>query len=97
MPESSPRRTYTNACETAQALLFDDSFYPFPRPRRALSIRVIGAIDAFTPENGGTVSLRPERACAPGAKDGATRSQGGPTVRIRLPPALSLRRTRPVG
>ena len=77
--------------EKAQALHFDDAFYPFPRPRPAISISVIGAIDAFTPENGGTVSLRPERACAPGAKDGATRSQGGPTVRIRLPPAQSLR------
>lgn len=41
--------------EQAQSLHFDDSFYPFPRPRRAFSISVIGAIDAFTPENGGTV------------------------------------------
>jgi ectoine hydroxylase-related dioxygenase (phytanoyl-CoA dioxygenase family) len=44
--------------EKAQALHFDDSFYPFPRPRRAISISVIGAIDAFTPENGGTVLYR---------------------------------------
>ena len=44
--------------ENAQALHFDDSFYPFPRPRRAISISVIGAIDAFTPENGGTVLYR---------------------------------------
>jgi ectoine hydroxylase-related dioxygenase (phytanoyl-CoA dioxygenase family) len=44
--------------ETAQAVHFDDSFYPFPRPRRAISISVIGAIDAFTPENGGTVLYR---------------------------------------
>jgi ectoine hydroxylase-related dioxygenase (phytanoyl-CoA dioxygenase family) len=41
--------------EEAQALHFDDSFYPFLRPRRAISISVIGAIDAFMPENGGTV------------------------------------------
>ena len=41
--------------EKAQALHFDDVFYPFPRPRPAISISVIGAIDAFTPENGGTV------------------------------------------
>lgn len=41
--------------EKAQALHFDDVFYPFPRPRPAVSISVIGAIDAFTPENGGTV------------------------------------------
>jgi ectoine hydroxylase-related dioxygenase (phytanoyl-CoA dioxygenase family) len=44
--------------EKAQALHFDDGFYPFPRPRRAISISVIGAIDAFMPENGGTVLYR---------------------------------------
>jgi ectoine hydroxylase-related dioxygenase (phytanoyl-CoA dioxygenase family) len=44
--------------EKAQALHFDDGFYPFPRPRRAISISVIGAVDAFTPENGGTVLYR---------------------------------------
>ena len=44
--------------EQAQAVHFDDVFYPFPRPRRAISISVIGAIDAFTPENGGTVLYR---------------------------------------
>jgi ectoine hydroxylase-related dioxygenase (phytanoyl-CoA dioxygenase family) len=44
--------------ETAQALHFDDGFYPFPRPRPAISVSVIGAIDAFTPENGGTVFYR---------------------------------------
>jgi ectoine hydroxylase-related dioxygenase (phytanoyl-CoA dioxygenase family) len=44
--------------EKAQALHFDDGFYPFPRPRPAISISVIGAIDAFTPENGATVLYR---------------------------------------
>jgi ectoine hydroxylase-related dioxygenase (phytanoyl-CoA dioxygenase family) len=44
--------------ENAQALHFDDGFYPFPRPRRAISISVIGAIDAFTSENGGTMLYR---------------------------------------
>jgi len=44
--------------EKAQAVHFDDAFYPFLRPRRAISISVIGAIDAFTPENGGTVLYR---------------------------------------
>jgi hypothetical protein len=38
--------------ETGQALHFDDGFYPFPRPRPAISVRVI------TPENGGTVLYR---------------------------------------
>ncbi len=44
--------------EKAQNLHFDDGFYPFPRPRPAFSISTIGAIDAFTPENGGTVMYR---------------------------------------
>jgi ectoine hydroxylase-related dioxygenase (phytanoyl-CoA dioxygenase family) len=44
--------------EQAQSLHFDDSFYPFPRPRPAISISTIGAVDAFTAENGGTVMYR---------------------------------------
>ncbi len=43
--------------EVAQSLHTDDSFYLVPRPRPALGISVIGAIDAFTAENGGTVVL----------------------------------------
>ena len=41
--------------EKAQRIHHDDSFYPFPHPRPSISISTIGAIDAFTPENGGTV------------------------------------------
>ena len=41
--------------ETAQMLHHDDSFYPFPHPRPSISMSTIGAIDAFTPQNGGTV------------------------------------------
>jgi ectoine hydroxylase-related dioxygenase (phytanoyl-CoA dioxygenase family) len=44
--------------EQAQNLHHDDGFYPFPRPRRAFSISTIGAIDAFTHQNGGTVMYR---------------------------------------
>ena len=44
--------------EKAQGLHFDDGFYPFPRPRPAFSISTIGAVDAFTPENGGTVMYK---------------------------------------
>jgi ectoine hydroxylase-related dioxygenase (phytanoyl-CoA dioxygenase family) len=44
--------------EKAQNLHFDDGFYPFPRPRPAFSISTIGAIDAFSPQNGGTVMYR---------------------------------------
>ena len=41
--------------EAAQSLHHDDSFYPFPHPRASISMSTIGAIDAFTPDNGGTV------------------------------------------
>ena len=41
--------------EAAQALHFDDSFYRVPRPRSALSVSMIAAIDDFTAENGSTV------------------------------------------
>ncbi len=40
--------------EAAQSLHHDDAFYPFERPRPPLGISVIGAIDAFTAENGAT-------------------------------------------
>ncbi|MFI4934703.1 MAG: phytanoyl-CoA dioxygenase family protein [Caulobacterales bacterium] len=43
--------------EVAQALHSDDSFYLVPRPRPPLGISVIGAIDPFTAENGGTVMI----------------------------------------
>ncbi|MGI9288737.1 MAG: phytanoyl-CoA dioxygenase family protein [Pseudomonadales bacterium] len=40
--------------EAAQPLHFDDAFYPWPRPRRALGAATIFAIDGFTGENGAT-------------------------------------------
>jgi ectoine hydroxylase-related dioxygenase (phytanoyl-CoA dioxygenase family) len=40
--------------EVAQSLHSDDAFYNVPRPRPPIGISVIGAIDAFTAENGGT-------------------------------------------
>lgn len=43
--------------EPAQSLHFDDTFYPFERPRPPLGISVIGAVDAFTGENGATLAL----------------------------------------
>lgn len=43
--------------EAAQSLHADDGFYQQPRPRPALGISVIGAIDPFTAENGGTVMV----------------------------------------
>ena len=46
-----------NPGEAAQSLHFDDAFYPFERPRPPLGVSVIGAIDAFTGENGATVAI----------------------------------------
>lgn len=41
----------------AQPLHIDDGFYPFPRPRSALSVATIFAIDDFTDDNGATVAI----------------------------------------
>jgi ectoine hydroxylase-related dioxygenase (phytanoyl-CoA dioxygenase family) len=40
--------------ETPQPFHTDDSFYPIARPRDAVSVSFIFAVDAFTPENGAT-------------------------------------------
>ncbi len=40
--------------ETAQPLHTDDAFYLLPRPRNAVSLSTIYALDAFTVENGAT-------------------------------------------
>jgi ectoine hydroxylase-related dioxygenase (phytanoyl-CoA dioxygenase family) len=40
--------------ETPQPFHTDDTFYPIPRPRPAISISTIWAIDDFTAENGAT-------------------------------------------
>ncbi len=40
--------------EAAQSLHHDDSFYPMPRPRRALGVSTIWALDDFTEDNGAT-------------------------------------------
>ena len=44
--------------ETPQAWHSDDAFYAIPRPRPAVSISTIWAIDAFTAENGATQIVR---------------------------------------
>lgn len=43
--------------ESAQLMHYDDSFYPLPRPRPALSAATIWAIDAFTETNGATAVI----------------------------------------
>ena len=48
--------------EAAQSMHYDDSFYPIPRPRPAISLTVVVAIDAFTAENGATMII-------PGSQD----------------------------
>lgn len=40
--------------EAAQNLHHDDSFYPLPRPRQALGVSTIWALDDFTEDNGAT-------------------------------------------
>jgi ectoine hydroxylase-related dioxygenase (phytanoyl-CoA dioxygenase family) len=40
--------------ETPQPIHSDDSFYTIPRPRPAISLSTIVAVDAFTAANGGT-------------------------------------------
>jgi ectoine hydroxylase-related dioxygenase (phytanoyl-CoA dioxygenase family) len=40
--------------ETPQPIHYDDTFYPLPRPRRAVSVSTIWAVDDFTGENGAT-------------------------------------------
>lgn len=68
--------------EAAQSLHHDDSFYPFPRPRAALGISVIGAIDAFTVQNGATLAI-------PGSHlwgdDWRARAQDAKTVPLVMP------------
>ncbi|MEO1078540.1 MAG: phytanoyl-CoA dioxygenase family protein [Pseudomonadota bacterium] len=41
----------------AQPLHLDDNFYPWPRPRPALSVATVFAIDDFTEDNGATVAI----------------------------------------
>ena len=41
----------------AQPLHIDDGFYPWPRPRPAISVATVFAIDDFTEDNGATVAI----------------------------------------
>ena len=73
--------------EAAQSLHFDDSFYPFERPREPLGISVIGAIDAFTASNGATVVI-------PGShrwgEDWRTRAATARTIPVEMPAGAAL-------
>ncbi len=41
----------------AQPLHMDDGFYPWPRPRPAISAATVFALDDFTEDNGATVAI----------------------------------------
>ncbi|MHB8528675.1 MAG: phytanoyl-CoA dioxygenase family protein [Caulobacteraceae bacterium] len=77
--------------EAAQSLHHDDSFYPFPPPRPAISLSTIGAVDAFTAENGGTVmypgshSWPMERRAAVLEADRAGRRTGEEAIALTMP------------
>lgn len=43
--------------EAVQPLHYDDGFYPWPRPRRALGAATIIAVDDFTKDNGATIVI----------------------------------------
>ncbi len=75
--------------EAAQSLHFDDGFYPFERPRPPLGISVIGAIDAFTFENGATLALPGSHTWSPAeitsAKAALARGKGPKLVPLEMP------------
>jgi len=73
--------------ETAQNLHTDDGFYLVPRPRPAIGISVIGAIDAFTPQNGGTVMLAGSHKWGPKELDAFRRNPSKvEQVPLQMPP-----------
>ncbi|MGH7025368.1 MAG: phytanoyl-CoA dioxygenase family protein [Caulobacteraceae bacterium] len=75
--------------EAAQGLHFDDSFYPFERPRPPLGMSVIGAVDAFTRENGATLALPGSHAWSAAeiarGREGIARGGGPELVPFEMP------------
>lgn len=78
--------------ETPQPIHTDDSFYRIPRPRPAVSVSVIAAIDAFTADNGGTGIIPGSHAWGDDAIAGM---YDGVDADIRMPERLA-RRLQPV-
>ena len=68
--------------EAQQDMHFDDSFYPMPRPRGAMGVTMICAIDDFTAENGGT-AIHPGSHLWGDVK--AELATAGPPISLEMP------------
>lgn len=75
--------------EAAQSLHIDDSFYRLPRPRPAVSMTLIAAIDPFTAENGATDILPGSHLWDEARAAAAIAAGGGPGLVPALMPAGS--------
>lgn len=73
--------------EAAQALHIDDAFYRLPRPRPAVSLTLIAAIDAFTDENGATDILPGSHLWDEARAAQALAAGGGPDLVPAVMPA----------
>lgn len=73
--------------EAAQALHIDDSFYRLPRPRPAVSLTLIAAIDPFTDQNGATDILPGSHLWDEGRAAEAIAAGGGPGLVPAVMPA----------
>ena len=73
--------------EAAQALHIDDAFYRLPRPRPAVSLTLIAAIDAFTNENGATDILPGSHLWDEARAAQALAAGGGPDLVPAVMPA----------
>jgi ectoine hydroxylase-related dioxygenase (phytanoyl-CoA dioxygenase family) len=74
--------------EKAQAMHTDDAFYQVARPRPAIGISVIGAIDPFTARNGATVMVPGSQRWSDGAleafREGRTAATPPPPEAVPL-------------
>jgi len=73
--------------EAAQALHIDDGFYRLPRPRPAVSLTLIAAIDAFTEDNGATDILPGSHLWDEARAAAALAAGGGPGLIPAVLPA----------
>jgi ectoine hydroxylase-related dioxygenase (phytanoyl-CoA dioxygenase family) len=75
--------------ETPQPVHYDDSFYPIPRPRPAISVSTIVAVDAFSAENGGTEVIAGSHRWSEADIAGAYGTAGGYAADAGVPTALA--------